>query len=65
MLAVSDRPFLDVDPGQPVLEAVAEGNFVARGSWQFALDVPVGDHESPVGGDVDQKPPFDKEAPYT
>jgi hypothetical protein len=40
MIVVSDRPFLDVEPGQPVLDAVAEGNFVARGSWQFALTCP-------------------------
>jgi len=40
MIVVSDLPFLDVDPAQPVLDAVAAGNFVARGSWQFALTCP-------------------------
>jgi hypothetical protein len=40
MMAVSDRPFLGVDPGQPVLDGVLAGNSVARAVWQFELLCP-------------------------
>ena len=38
LLAVSDRPFADLDPDRPPFDAVPSGNFLVEGSWQFELD---------------------------
>ncbi len=40
LLAASDRPFLAIDPAQPVLDAVAEGNSVVRAVWELNLPCP-------------------------
>ena len=40
MVAASDRPFLAVDPAQPVLDAVPDGGLVVRAMWQFQLACP-------------------------